>query len=166
MSRHPRIEDVSDSESDPEDMDPSDFDPSQFNNSIIRPANIPPPTSNAPSQLRPQFQAPTSTAPDEAKYKQWQCLYPVYFDSSRTRAEGRRVGKELAVENPLAREIVDAAQLLGLNVGFEPGKTHPKDWANPGRVRILLKEDGKNMNSRVTNSMFSTLIPKRCTTDL
>lgn len=157
MSRHPRIEDVSESESDPEDMDPSDFDPTHFNNSTIRPANIPPPTSSAPPQLRPQFQAPTSTAPDAEKYKRWQCLYPVYFDSGRTRAEGRRVGKELAVENPLARGIVDAAQLLGLSVVFEPGKTHPKDWANPGRVRVLLKEGGKNMTSRVTNSRSSTL---------
>ena len=62
------------------------------------------------------------------------------------------MGKELAVANPLAREIVDAVQLLGLNVVFEPQKMHPKDWANPGRVRILVKEDGKLKNSRVKNS--------------
>lgn len=62
------------------------------------------------------------------------------------------MGKELAVENPLARKIVDAVQLLGLNVVFEPSKMHPKDWANPGRVRILVKEDGKLQNPRVKNS--------------
>ena len=151
MPQHARIEEVSDSDSDPEDMDPSDFDPSQ----IIRPADIPPPASVPQQQLKPQFQAPSAT--DVERHKRWQCLYPVYFDANRTRTEGRRVGKELAVENPLAREIVDAVQLLGLNVVFEPGKLHPKDWSNPGRVRIIVKEDGKMTNSRVKNSMWSEI---------
>ena len=152
MSRNARIEEVSDSDSDPDDMDPSEFDPSEFANTIIRPSDVPPPTTNASQQLKPQFQAPSSATADHEKYKRWQCLYPLYFDATRTRAEGRRVGKELAVENPLAREIVDAVQPLGLNVVFEPGKMHPKNWANPGRVRILVKEDGKLKTSRVKNS--------------
>ncbi len=151
MSQHARIEEVSDS--DP-DSDPSEMDPSEFASSIIRPANIPPPgTRQAPQPhqtLQPQFRAPTSA--DTDRHKHWQCLYPVYFDATRTRAEGRRVGKALAVENPLAREIVDAVAGLGLDVVFEPGKMHPKDWGNPGRVRILLKEDGVRKSSRVKNS--------------
>ena len=153
MSRNAQIEEVSDSDSDPDDMDPSEFDPSDFGDSIIRPSNIAPPKPNVAQQLRPQFQAPSSAAPDAEKHKRWQCLYPLYFDASRSRAEGRRVGKELAVENPLAREIVDAVQLLGLNIVFEVSKLHPKDWANPGRVRVLLKEDGRLKNQRVKNSM-------------
>ncbi|KAF8251119.1 signal recognition particle, SRP19 subunit [Wilcoxina mikolae CBS 423.85] len=76
-------------------------------------------------------------------FKHYQCLYPVYFDITRSRALGRKVSKELAVENPLAREIADACGSLGLKAVFEPGKTHPKDWSNPGRVRVLLKEDGE-----------------------
>ena len=154
MSRNVRIEELSDSDSDPDDMDPSQFDPAEFGNSIIRPADMPPPAALPPQQLRPQFQAPSTSTADAVKYKRWQCLYPLYFDASRTRAEGRRVAKGLAVENPLAREIVDAVQLLGLNVVFEPSKMHPKDWANPGRVRILVKEDGKLQNPRVKNSRF------------
>lgn len=67
---------------------------------------------------------------------------------------------EEAVKNPLAREIVDAVQLLGLKTVFEPGKTHPKDWANPGRVRVLVKEGGRARNARVKNSMLFTLPPK------
>lgn len=84
--------------------------------------------------------------------KHFQCLYPVYFDKTRSRAEGRKVGIELATENPLARDIVDAVQMLGLNVGFEPEKLHPKDWANPGRVRVMLKdEDGNLINPKIKN---------------
>ena len=46
-----------------------------------------------------------------------------------------------SVPNPLAREIVDAVQAIDggkgrLKTVFEPGKTHPRDWANPGRVRV------------------------------
>ena len=147
---HPRIEEVSESESDPDDMDPADFDPSQ---SIIRPADIPASSSRGQEQLLPQFQRPAAAPtvnPQEIKH--YHCLYPVYFDASRSRSEGRRVGKELAVQNPLARTIVDAVQMLGYKVAFEPGKMHPKDWANPGRVRVLHKEDGKLRNPRVKNS--------------
>ena len=159
MSRSARIEEVSDTDSDPDEMDPSQFDPTEFANSIIRPSDIPPPNSSSssssarPPQPRPQFQEPSSA--ETEKHKRWQCLYPVYFDAKRSRAEGRRVGKELAVENPLAREIVDAVQLLGLHVVFEPGKMHPKDWANPGRVRLLIKDGGRAVNPRVKNSKTS-----------
>jgi len=136
-------------------MDPSDFDPVQFANTLIRPSDIPPPSGSPSQQLRSQFAAPTSSSPaDTDRYKHYQCLYPVYFDAARTRAQGRRVGKELAVANPLAREMVDAVQALGLSVVFEPGKTHPKDWSNPGRVRVLVKEGGRVKNARVQNSMF------------
>jgi len=76
----------------------------------------------------------------------------VYFDITRSRALGRKVSKSLAVENPLAREIADACGSLGLKAVFEPGKTHPKDWSNPGRVRVLLKQDGKPCHPLFTNS--------------
>jgi signal recognition particle subunit SEC65 len=154
MSHHARVEELSDS--DPDDMDPSDFDPSRFaKESIISPANIPP-SSRAPAPPS-QFSSQAWPAPQPNTYRDiprnFQCLYPVYFDKTRSRAEGRRVGRDLAVENPLARDILDAVQLLGLSVGFEPEKLHPKDWANPGRVRVSLKgADGRPINERVKNS--------------
>lgn len=64
------------------------------------------------------------------------------------------MGNEHAVPNPLAREIVDAVQMLGLKTVFEPGKMHPRDWSNPGRVRVLVKEEGRARSGRVKNSMF------------
>ncbi|KAI1912389.1 signal recognition particle subunit [Ophidiomyces ophidiicola] len=138
MSLAARVEDASDS--DPDEMDPADFDPLP---SIISPANIP---VSAPSvsQPRPPAQADIP--------RHFQCVYPVYFDQTRSRAEGRKVAKKLAVANPLARDILDAVQMLGLEVGFEADKLHPKDWANPGRVRVLLKrEDGGLVNESVKN---------------
>lgn len=140
---HARVEEVSDS--DPEEVAPSDFNQAQFaKESIISPSIVPGPGAGIrPSEARREIP------------KHFQCLYPVYFDKTRSRAEGRKVGSELAVENPLARDILDAVQMLGLRVGFEPEKLHPKDWANPGRVRVMLKdEDGTPANPKVKNSTF------------
>jgi signal recognition particle subunit SRP19 len=144
---NPRVEEVSDSDSDPEEMDIDDVP------SLINSTNIPSTgnTSAMPSQmLQPQSPSASATA-DREKSKHYQCLYPIYFDKLRTRAEGRRIGKELAVENPLAREMADAAASIGLRTVFEPDRTHPKDWANPGRVRVLLKHQGKMMDADVKN---------------
>ena len=75
--------------------------------------------------------------------------------------------KEDAVENPLARGIVDALQHVGQELGvglqivFEPSKTHPKDWANPGRVRVLVKEGGRCVSSKIQNSK-SCCLWRRC----
>ncbi len=154
MSHHARIEEVSDSDL---DSDPSEQDPSDFAPALIRPSSIPAPHTTSPPprggpQLQPQFRAPS--AAENERHKRYQCLYPLYFDANRTRSQGRRVGRELAVPNPLAREIVEAVQLLGLDTVFEPGKVHPKDWSNPGRVRVLIKEGGKLRNRAVNNSML------------
>lgn len=134
MSRNARIEEVSDSE--PEEMDIALFDPraaAAANPSLMDPTAIPN-TNTLPTQYIP--------ASESSTYKTFQCIYPIYFDSTRTRAEGRRVEKSLAVPNPLARSIVDACASLGLRTVFDPAKIHPKDWANPGRVRVLFKIDG------------------------
>lgn len=133
------------SDSDPEEVAPSDdFDAARFaRESILSPSMIPPPGTARPP-----------TQPSREIPKHFQCLYPVYFDKTRSRAEGRKVSSKLAVENPLAKDILDAVQMLGLRVGFEPEKLHPKDWANPGRVRVLLKdENGNPVNPRIKNSM-------------
>jgi signal recognition particle subunit SRP19 len=145
---NPRIEEVSESDSDPSEMDVEEF------NSLIEARNIPasgPALSPMPAHLL-QPQSPSiKTSTDRESSKHYQCIYPIYFDKARKRAEGRRVGQELAVENPLAREMADAAANLGLRTVFEPDKTHPKNWENPGRVRVLLKQDGKLMDVTIKN---------------
>lgn len=153
MSRNAQVEEVYDS--DPEEVAPSDdgLPPTFASQSIMSGAGVPPPGASASIPMRP------APEPQREIPRHYQCLYPVYFDKTRSRAEGRKVGAELAVENPLARDIVDAAQMLGLQVGFEPEKLHPKDWANPGRVRVLLKnESGKLVNPKIKNSMSLCII--------
>lgn len=147
---HPRIEEVSDSDdvaSDPEEFDLDDFDDNDIlrvrapaprpasNANASAPVTVPPPAANHPPQNLP-------TSADRSQYATFQCLYPVYFDASRSRSEGRRVPASLAVKNPLAREIANACSRLRLPTLLEPDKTHPKDWSNPGRVKVGLKKTG------------------------
>ncbi|KAI9672256.1 MAG: signal recognition particle subunit [Alyxoria varia] len=141
MSHNARVEELSDS-SDPDEVDPAAIEDSKAAaNSIMNPANV-------PAQAGAQTSGPSI---DPEEIKGWHCLYPLYFDSKRTRAEGRRVGNELAVENPLAREICDAVRPLGLRLAFEAGKMHPRDWSNPGRVRVRLVDNGRPISRDVRN---------------
>lgn len=159
---HARIEEVSDS--DPSEGDISEIDddfdereilkarPSAVSKpaaSIIDPTSIPSTSTSAPPRTQLQDDTKFHTTEDDSKYKDFQCIYPIYFDKNRTKGEGRRVGKEYAVENPMAREIVAACGRLRLETLFEPAKTHPKDWANPGRVKVKLKG---GQNAQIKNS--------------
>ncbi|KAK4224968.1 hypothetical protein QBC38DRAFT_484113 [Podospora fimiseda] len=150
---HPRIEEVSDSDSDsPNLSDPSEDDIDDFLESDIiraRPSTTtttqptpPPPRNNNPIQPPPLFQQ----APSKETYASHQTLYPLYFSSLHTRSAGRRVPSSLAIPNPLATNLVAACADLRLPTILEAGKTHPKDWSNPGRVKIDLsaRPDIKN----------------------
>lgn len=145
---HPRIEEVSDS--DPSEGDISDFEETDILRST---ETTKPTTSTSIPHLAQQFRAPSdgpspagpgpqthyTSASDAKRYADFSCLYPIYFSSLHSREQGRRVSKELAVPNPLARDIAHACSQLGLQVLFEPGKSHPRDWSNPGRVRVKLQ---------------------------
>ncbi|XP_068999773.1 signal recognition particle 19 kDa protein isoform X2 [Embiotoca jacksoni] len=74
------------------------------------------------------------------------CVYPVYINSKKTLAEGRRIPAEKAVENPSCAEIRDVLTAAGMNVYVE-NKMHPREWNRDvqfrGRVRVQMKqEDG------------------------
>lgn len=64
-------------------------------------------------------------------------LYPAYFDSGRSRDEGRRVHKNLAVPTPKVEELHAAARALGLLSVIDPDRAHPSTpWQKEGRVLI------------------------------
>lgn len=171
---NPRIEEVSsdDAASDPEEMDLDAFDFARPQQGTLAPTTDAPSSEDfqaisqqpAPQQQQQQQSQPSRQdrerfmAEQKDRSKHYQSLYPVYFDSTRSREQGRRVSKKNAVPNPLAREIVEALQHIGNRLGvplqivFEPGKCHPKDWANPGRVRVLVKKEGRAVSEAIANS--------------
>ncbi|KAL0958059.1 hypothetical protein HGRIS_000237 [Hohenbuehelia grisea] len=108
------------------------------------------------SPSRPQARAsgreePRNSVTDITPYKSWTCIYPIYIDAKRPYATGeRRVKREKSVWWPLSKDIAEATNRLGLGTLHEMQKAHPRDWENPGRVRVLWKKDGRLVNPAIT----------------
>ncbi|CAK9169275.1 unnamed protein product [Ilex paraguariensis] len=80
---------------------------------------------------------------DIPNIKKWIVFYPIYINSKKTIAEGRRINASKACENPTCVEIGDCCSYLKLPFAIEIDKAYPRDFMQRGRVRVLLKkEDG------------------------
>ena len=55
-------------------------------------------------------------------------LWTVFFDASRTRSEGRKVPKSLAVRNPTVEELEQAVKELGFEYEVCKDKKYPRIW--------------------------------------
>ena len=89
----------------------------------------------------------------------WACIYPIYIDAKRPYGTGlRRLPREKCLWWPLSKDIADAVQKLHLGLVHEIDKAHPRDWENPGRVRVQLKKDGRLMNPAIKTSAFLLFI--------
>ncbi|KAK6935572.1 Signal recognition particle, SRP19 subunit [Dillenia turbinata] len=87
-----------------------------------------------------------------ANIKKWIVLYPVYINSKKTIAEGRRICTTKACENPTCIEIGDCCNHLKLPFAIEIDKAYPRDFMQRGRVRVSLKrEDGTFYNPAITS---------------
>ncbi|CAL0330233.1 unnamed protein product [Lupinus luteus] len=85
-----------------------------------------------------------------ANIKKWNILYPVYINSKKTMAQGRRIGLTKACENPTCAEIGDCCTYLKIPFAIEIDKAYPRDFMQRGRVRVLLKkEDGSLFNPAI-----------------
>ncbi|KZT28048.1 signal recognition particle, SRP19 subunit [Neolentinus lepideus HHB14362 ss-1] len=115
------------------------------------------PKAGPASPSQPQFRVPPGEAgrpqnvvTDITPYKSWTCIYPIYIDAKRAYGGGeRRISRAKAVWWPLSKDIADVSTRLGLQALHEVQKSHPRDWDNPGRVRIQWKKDGRFLNGRI-----------------
>ncbi|EOY27488.1 Signal recognition particle [Theobroma cacao] len=84
--------------------------------------------------------------------KKWVVFYPVYINSKKTVAEGRRISLTKACENPTCAEIADCCSHLKLVNAIEIDKAYPRDFMQRGRVRVQLrKEDGTLYNPAISS---------------
>jgi len=68
-----------------------------------------------------------------------------YFDAKKSRSQGRRLPKKLAIEKISTIDITKAAQKLGYNVDTEQKLRYPRSWwENTGRVLINTKGKKKS----------------------
>lgn len=171
MSKKPVLEEVDD-EIDNMDMDIAEFDPNlktpvaplRPQPQVVRSQDSEPPLfpnmpmappvpapANPPAKRQDIIDPNSFTAEERELLSKFQIIYPCYFDINRSHQQGRRVSKEYAVENPLAKTISDACRSFRLQVLLELDKTHPQDFGNPGRVRVLIKENGSAKDGRFPN---------------
>ncbi|XP_022715428.1 signal recognition particle 19 kDa protein [Durio zibethinus] len=89
---------------------------------------------------------------DIPNIKKWVVFYPVYINSKKTVAEGRRISLTKACENPTCAEIADCCSHLKLANAIEIDKAYPRDFMQRGRVRVQLKkEDGTLCNPAISS---------------
>lgn len=93
------------------------------------------------------------TNPQAPLRLRWTCIYPIYIDAKRPCGRGeRRIPRAKSVWWPLSKDIADATNRLGLGTLHEVNKAHPRDWENPGRVRVQWKKDGRFVNPAIKTS--------------
>jgi signal recognition particle subunit SRP19 len=84
-------------------------------------------------------------------------LWPPYFDSNKTRKEGRRVSKETAVPTPKLEEIHEAAKSLNLACEMIQNASHPKNSRQRiGLVRVSKKETKTKIIRKIAKGIRET----------
>ena len=85
-------------------------------------------------------------------------IWSAYFDANKTRMEGRRVAKNMAVSAPKIMEIEEAATKLGLEHELVPEKGYPKTpWSKPGMLLI----EKKGSKEQVIKGLAKQLLKAR-----
>jgi signal recognition particle subunit SRP19 len=91
-------------------------------------------------------------------------LWPAYFDLTKTREEGRKVPKTLAVPSPKISELKEAAEKLGLEHELVPEAGYPKTpWMKTGMLLIAKKEPKNQIIKKVAKQLQkirSAAVPK------
>jgi signal recognition particle subunit SRP19 len=68
-------------------------------------------------------------------------IWPAALDADRSRSEGRRVPRDLAVREPTVDEIAQAVQQVGYDAVIERDKTYPREYEPRGRVLVKDADD-------------------------
>lgn len=72
-------------------------------------------------------------------------IWPVYIDSKKSRKEGRKINKKIAISDPKLTEIARAARKLNMSPKTEDNKSYPGFWwEKSGRIIIERENIQKN----------------------
>ena len=84
-------------------------------------------------------------------------LWPVYFDSTKTRSEGRRVPKKLAISAPKLEEIKRAAELLEFNPKIVFDTAYPSmSWLKTGFVAIPKRDSKTQITLKIAKKILES----------
>ena len=88
-------------------------------------------------------------------------IWPAYFDQAKTRKNGRRVPKNLAVQSPKIMEIQEATQKLGLEFEVVTDKDYPKTpWAKTGMLLVEKKGSKEHVINRIAKQLVQVQAEK------
>ena len=81
-------------------------------------------------------------------------IWPAYFDQSKTRKDGRRVSKSLAVTHPKIDEVALAVQKLGLKHEVVAEAGYPKTpWAKTGMILVEKQGSKEQVIQRIAGKL-------------
>jgi signal recognition particle subunit SRP19 len=82
-------------------------------------------------------------------------IWPVYFDSTKTRDDGRRVPKSLGVSSPKVLEIKEALEKLGLSHEVVLDAGYPKTpWRKTGMLLVTKKESKEKVIRKIGKQLL------------
>jgi signal recognition particle subunit SRP19 len=81
-------------------------------------------------------------------------IWPIYFDASKTRKQGRRVQKNLAVQSPKITEIKEAVDRLGLSNEVRVDAHFSKmPWAKTGMLLVEKREPKEKIIQKIAKQL-------------
>ncbi len=82
-------------------------------------------------------------------------IWPAYFDLNKTRKQGRRVPKNIAVQSPKIEEIEEAAKTLGLNHEITLEKGYPRTpWVKAGMLLVQKQGSKEQVIKKIAKQLF------------
>ncbi len=82
-------------------------------------------------------------------------IWPAYFDSAKTRKEGRRVTKDSAVQSPKSMEIQEAATKLGLENELVTDVGYSKTpWLKTGMILVEKRVSKEQLIRRIGKQLL------------
>jgi signal recognition particle subunit SRP19 len=83
-------------------------------------------------------------------------IWPAYFDQTKTRKDGRRVSKSLAVPSPKILEIKDAAEKIGLECELVADVGYPRtSWLKTGMLLVKKKEAKEQTIKKIARKLLA-----------
>jgi len=83
-------------------------------------------------------------------------LWPAYFDSTKTKLQGRRIAKGSAVTSPRLDELQKAAERCGLQPEVFPDVKHPHaPWQKTGLIVVPKSASKTQIIRRVAKELYS-----------
>ncbi|MBN1245668.1 hypothetical protein JXA31_08750 [Candidatus Bathyarchaeota archaeon] len=82
-------------------------------------------------------------------------IWPAYFDQTKTRKNGRRVPKSLAVQHPKIAEVTVAVERLGLKHELASDAGYPKTpWIKTGMILVEKKGSKEQVIRKIANQLL------------